>query len=217
VLEQVFWAIRPVRRPRGRPRKRAAKLHADNADDLPRSRSLTRRRIAHTDVDASERLGRYYGVVERTLAWSIAIADRRFRMNDGRTYVWPSFRLTVRSSASTTSETSAEGHSYELRIVSEHEADPEVIPRPVPIGHKVKRGSASLVLIRGRCVVVDEPGEPSVHCADRLIYPYQRVHAGMHVDDPPGPDTLPQQLRAPQQDGQEYPQVDREHICLVRV
>ncbi len=74
VFEDVIDAIRPIRRPRGRPRTRPAKLHADKAYDIPRCRRVLHRRrikvrIARKGVDASEKLGRYRWVVERTLAW----------------------------------------------------------------------------------------------------------------------------------------------------
>jgi transposase len=74
VFEEIVDAIRPIRRTRGRPRKRPAKLHADKAYDIPRCRqALTRRhiavRIARKGVESSERLGRHRWVVERTLAW----------------------------------------------------------------------------------------------------------------------------------------------------
>lgn len=74
VFEDVVDAILPIRRRRGRPRQRPAKLHADKAYDIPRCRiALTRRhikiRIARKGVESSERLGRHRWVVERTLAW----------------------------------------------------------------------------------------------------------------------------------------------------
>lgn len=74
VFEEIVDAIRPIRRTRGRPRTRPAKLHADKAYDIPRCRqALTRRhiavRIARKGVESSERLGRHRWVVERTLAW----------------------------------------------------------------------------------------------------------------------------------------------------
>jgi transposase len=70
----VIDAIPPIKRPRGRPRRRPAKLHADKAYDIPRCRRFLRRRriaarIARKGVDSSARLGRHRWVVERTLAW----------------------------------------------------------------------------------------------------------------------------------------------------
>jgi len=74
VFEALLDAVPPVKRPRGRPRNRPAKLHADKAYDIRRCRrALTRRRIkvriARKGVESSQRLGRHRWVVERTLAW----------------------------------------------------------------------------------------------------------------------------------------------------
>ena len=75
VVEEMVDAVEHIKRPgRGRPRKRPRKLHADKAYDFPRCRAVLRRRgiksrIARRGKDASERLGRYRWVVERTLAW----------------------------------------------------------------------------------------------------------------------------------------------------
>ncbi len=74
VFETLLDAIPPIKRPRGRPRRRPAKLHADKAYDIPRChRALSRRhikiRIARKGIDTSARLGRHRWVVERTLAW----------------------------------------------------------------------------------------------------------------------------------------------------
>jgi transposase len=74
VFEELIDAIGPVKRPRGRPRRRPAKLHADKAYDFPRCRAALRRRhiiarIARRGVESSGRLGRHRWVVERTLAW----------------------------------------------------------------------------------------------------------------------------------------------------
>ncbi len=73
-FDELIDAVRPIRRPRGRPRKRSEKLHADKAYDLPRCRATLRQRrikvrIARKGVDTSKRLGRHRWVVERTLAW----------------------------------------------------------------------------------------------------------------------------------------------------
>ncbi len=67
-------AIEPFRSPRGRPRKRPAKLHADKAyDSGPLREELRRRsitpRIARRGIESSERLGRHRRVVERTISW----------------------------------------------------------------------------------------------------------------------------------------------------
>ncbi len=74
VFEELLDAIVPVKQPRGRPRKRPAKLHADKAYDIPRCRrALTQRRItvriARKGIESSQKLGRHRWVVERTLAW----------------------------------------------------------------------------------------------------------------------------------------------------
>jgi IS5 family transposase len=67
-------AVPPVRQPRGRPRKRPAKLHADKGYDYDKCRQALRRRgikarIARRGVESSQRLGRHRWVVERTFAW----------------------------------------------------------------------------------------------------------------------------------------------------
>ena len=63
-----------TRRPRGRPRKRPDKLHADKGYDYRHCRAHLRRRgiqarIARKGVESKTRLGRHRWVVERTLAW----------------------------------------------------------------------------------------------------------------------------------------------------
>jgi transposase len=74
VFEDLLDAIPPIKRPRGRPRRRPEKLHADKGYDYPRCRQALRRRrikgrIARRGKDSSARLGRHRWVVERTLAW----------------------------------------------------------------------------------------------------------------------------------------------------
>lgn len=74
MLEVILDSIEPIRRPRGRSRKRPEKLHADKGYDIPRCRkAVTKRgikvRIARKGVESSEKLGRHRWVVERTLAW----------------------------------------------------------------------------------------------------------------------------------------------------
>ena len=74
VFESLSDGIPSIQRPRGRPRKRPAKLHADKGYAYRKCRqALTRRRIkvriARKGVESRERLGRYRWVVERTLAW----------------------------------------------------------------------------------------------------------------------------------------------------
>lgn len=74
VFVDLLDAIPPIRRPRGRPRKRPAKLYADKAYDLPRCRQAVQARqikvrIARKGIDTSQKLGRHRWTVERTLAW----------------------------------------------------------------------------------------------------------------------------------------------------
>lgn len=74
MLVPMLDAVHPIRRPRGRPRRRPKKLHADKAYEdralriACRLRGITPR-IARKGVESSERLGRYRWVVERTFAW----------------------------------------------------------------------------------------------------------------------------------------------------
>src|SRR5918994_5547629 len=74
MLETMLDAVSSIRRPRGRPRKRPEKLHADKAYDSDRCREALRKRgiaprIARRRLHSSERLGRHRWVAERTLAW----------------------------------------------------------------------------------------------------------------------------------------------------
>ncbi|MBA3529685.1 MAG: transposase, partial [Propionibacteriaceae bacterium] len=76
-IPPIIW---PRGRP-GRPRKRPAKLHADEAyDSAENRRALGDRgitpRIARRGMDSSERLGLHRWVVERTFAWMLGC--RRF-------------------------------------------------------------------------------------------------------------------------------------------
>ena len=66
--------IRPIKRPRGRPRQRPDKVHADKAYDIAHCRLALRQRgikgrSARKGVESSARLGRHRWVVERTLSW----------------------------------------------------------------------------------------------------------------------------------------------------
>ena len=70
MLEEAVDAVSPIRRPRGRPRKRPEKLHADKGYDLPRCREALhergiKSRIARRGIDSSERLGRH-----RWVSWN---------------------------------------------------------------------------------------------------------------------------------------------------
>jgi transposase len=74
MLASMLDAVAPTRRPRGRPRRRPDKLHADKAYDHRVCRENCRRRrikprIARCGVEDSQRLGRHRWAVERTLAW----------------------------------------------------------------------------------------------------------------------------------------------------
>ena len=74
VFAALIDSIPPIKRPRGRPRKRPDKVHADKAYDIPRCRLALRKRgikvrIARKGVESSARLGRHRWVVERTLSW----------------------------------------------------------------------------------------------------------------------------------------------------
>ena len=80
-------AVEPIRRPRGRPRKRPDKLHADKGYDYPRCRKALRARgikvrIARRGIESSQKLGRHRWVVERTHAWLNRY--RRLRVRDER-------------------------------------------------------------------------------------------------------------------------------------
>jgi transposase len=74
LLAALVDAVPPVRRPRGRPRQRPAKLHADKGYDYRHCRDALRRRgitarIARKGVEGHATLGRHRWVAERTLAW----------------------------------------------------------------------------------------------------------------------------------------------------
>jgi transposase len=84
LFESLLDAIEPIKGPRGRPRQRPAKLHADKAYAAEHCRHYLRRRgiggrIARQGIESRERLGRYRWVVERTQAWL-----SRFRRLDVR-------------------------------------------------------------------------------------------------------------------------------------
>ena len=74
MFETMVEAIPDILKPRGRPRKRPGKLHADKGYDYPRCRAHLKRRriidrIARRGIESSTRLGRHRWVVERTLSW----------------------------------------------------------------------------------------------------------------------------------------------------
>lgn len=74
MFETMIDAIRPIRRPCGRPRTRPVKVHADKAYDIPRCRRFLHRRhikvrIARKGIEAKQKLGRHRWVIERTMAW----------------------------------------------------------------------------------------------------------------------------------------------------
>jgi hypothetical protein len=74
LFEPLIELVEPIKRPRGRPRVRPDKLHADKAYDIPRAHAyLTHRgildRIARKGIESSTRLGRFRWVAERTIAW----------------------------------------------------------------------------------------------------------------------------------------------------
>ena len=74
LFEAVIELVEPIKRPRGRPRVRPGKLHADKAYDIPRCHAYLKQRgildrIARKGVESKERLGRYRWVAERTIAW----------------------------------------------------------------------------------------------------------------------------------------------------
>ncbi len=74
MLEVLIDAVRPVRQPVGRPRRRPRKLHGDKGYDYAACRkTLAKRgiiaRIARKGIESSTRLGRHRYVIERTLEW----------------------------------------------------------------------------------------------------------------------------------------------------
>lgn len=80
-------AVPDVKQPRGPPRHRPGKLHADKAYSSRKNRRGLRRRgitarIARPGIESKQRLGRHRWVVERTNAW--LNQQRRLRVRDER-------------------------------------------------------------------------------------------------------------------------------------
>jgi IS5 family transposase len=80
-------AVPEVKQPRGRPRHRPGKLHADKAYSSRKNRRGLRQRgitprIARPGIESKQRLGRHRWVVERTQAW--IHQQRRLRVRDER-------------------------------------------------------------------------------------------------------------------------------------
>ena len=74
VFAALVESVEPIKRPRGRPRRRPAKVHADKGYDYRHCRAHLRRygltaRIARKGVEDKAKLGRHRWVAERTLAW----------------------------------------------------------------------------------------------------------------------------------------------------
>jgi transposase len=74
MLEATLDAIEPIQRPRGRPRQRPEKLHADKGYESKKNRAALRKRgiqcrIARKGVESKQELGRHRWVVERTHSW----------------------------------------------------------------------------------------------------------------------------------------------------
>ena len=87
VLEELLDSVPAIPGPRGRPRFRPDKLHADKGYDYPRCRRSCRKRgirprIARRGIEPKDRLGRHRWVVERTHAWRARF--RRLRIRDER-------------------------------------------------------------------------------------------------------------------------------------
>jgi transposase len=80
----VLDAITPIQGPRGRPRRKPGKLHADKGYDYPRCRQALRDRrivdrIARRGIESKKHLGRHRWVVERTFAWLKAFRRLQIR------------------------------------------------------------------------------------------------------------------------------------------
>ena len=101
LLEPLVDAVRPIRRPTGkpgRPRKRPAKLHADKAYASRFNRRALRRRgiiprIARPGLESSLRLGRFRWVIERSQAWMVAFRKLAVRYDRQAVTVLASLHL----------------------------------------------------------------------------------------------------------------------------
>jgi transposase len=82
LLIPLLDSVAPIGQPRGRPRHRPGKVHADKAYDHRHLREELRRRgigvrIARRGIESSEHLGRRRWIVESCLAW--LMNNRRLR------------------------------------------------------------------------------------------------------------------------------------------
>jgi transposase len=107
MLQPMLDKIPSIRRPRGRPRRRTNKHHADKAYDHVFCRAGCRIRgvvpqIARRGVESADRLGRHRWVVERSFAW-LHCFRRLATRYERRADIHRGFlALARRSSASTT-------------------------------------------------------------------------------------------------------------------
>ena len=77
-------AMTPIQGPRGRPRRKPIKLHADKGYDYPSCRRALRDRriidrIARRGIESKKHLGRHRWVVERTFSWLKAFRRLQIR------------------------------------------------------------------------------------------------------------------------------------------
>ncbi len=80
----VLDAIPPIEGPRGRPRNKPVKVHADKGYDYQRCRRALRERriidrIARRGIESKTRLGKHRWVVERAFAWLKAFRRLQIR------------------------------------------------------------------------------------------------------------------------------------------
>jgi len=95
-------ALAPIKRPRGRSRKRLAKLHADKAYDVAALRRALRRRgivprIARRGIRPSETLDAIAGWWSVLAQGSISFAACAFGMSAALTSIWRSCISGARS------------------------------------------------------------------------------------------------------------------------